>query len=90
MKRTLLDEMMAAIARIQAKHPCMVLSLEWPTVLVLVGQLQLALRHPANTGDAAETTRGFLDQLFSIIEASDAPLARLMRMGDDPKHDKPC
>jgi hypothetical protein len=45
------------------------LLLERDAALLLAGQLQLALRHPKNTGFAAEATRQLIDAIIALFRA---------------------
>ncbi len=52
----------------------------------IICQLQLALRHPENTGISSEETRHFVDTLVDEIPLSDS-LKELFSMGWNPEHD---
>jgi len=58
-------------------------------VLCLVAQLQLATRHPRNTGTSADWARGFVAGLVRQVEEISPSLAESLRLGDDPQYDRP-
>jgi hypothetical protein len=59
------------------------------TALAVVGALQLALRHPANTGPSSEAVRGVIAAVIQRIEEDGFPsLAGLARLGDNPTFDE--
>jgi len=61
------------------------------SAMYLVAQLQLAMRHPGNTGEAPEIARGFIDGVIQIMARGGYPAtAEVARAGDDPKHDVPA
>jgi hypothetical protein len=78
-----------ALERLTARAPSLKLDLDWQTTVVLVAQVQLALRHPGNRGPSAELARTFLDTLIARVEEVEPTVARCLRMGDDPQHDVP-
>lgn len=53
----------------------------------IISQLQLALRHPENTGVSSKTTRSFVDTIVSQIPMTDS-LKELFEMGWNPEHDQ--
>jgi len=69
-------------------------NLELPVILdihtacCLIGNLQLALRHPANTGPSREVTRQFIDGIIREIERHGyLKVAELLRLGDNQAYD---
>ena len=52
----------------------------------LIGQLQLALRHPQNTGPTAQMTREFAERLI-LIAATTPALRAIAELGWDPNFD---
>jgi len=60
-----------------------------PVAVMLVAQVQLALRHPDNTGASVGFVRRFLDDLIDQIAAGDETLLTGLRAGFDPAHDVP-
>lgn len=77
----------AAIARVMKQHDSCEFTLDWELVVAVVGHLQLALRHPANTGPSPEAVREFLDAFLAKIESLDPTLAAIMALGDEPEYD---
>jgi hypothetical protein len=64
--------------------------LDIPSALSLIGNLQLALRHPANEGPSATIARKFIDGLIDrMITAGLYRVAELAKLGDDPAYDEP-
>ncbi len=60
------------------RQPPLRLEIDRVTAWVVLAQLQLALRHPENTGPSAEIARGFADQIQSLV-ASRGALAVVAR-----------
>ena len=58
--------------------------------LMLIGQLQRALRHPGNVGISADITRELAEHLVTQIEKLDPELGRIGQMGFDPTYDEPA
>lgn len=81
-------EFLEASHRFQVNQPEVVLTLDPSTILCLIASVQLALRHPGNTGESARRMRGLIDTLIGRIGEIEPRLAELLRMGDDPKNDK--
>lgn len=66
------------------------LQLDVGHLAALVANLQLALRHPANTGATGEVARTLVDGIIAAVEREGRPaLAALLRAGDDPAFDTP-
>jgi hypothetical protein len=64
--------------------------LDLTAALCLVGNLQLALRHPGNTGPSAQVARMIIDGVIARMkEAGYLAHAEVMRLGDDPSFDLP-
>jgi hypothetical protein len=63
------------------------LELEASDVLSIVSQLQLALRHPGNTGPSTEITRSFIHAVIETGFEHCPETQKLIRMGFEPKHD---
>lgn len=51
----------------------------------MIANLQLAMRHPANVGQSAQTARGICDALIATLPSED--LRDLARLGYHPEHD---
>ncbi len=56
------------------------------TTLAVVGNLQLSLRHPGNTGPNTERVRALLDMIINQ-EGLDPRIRALLAAGDDPTFD---
>lgn len=64
------------------------LQFDLPGALAIIGNLQLALRHPANTGPSAQIARDAIDAMIrSMRECGLTAHAELARLGDDPLYD---
>lgn len=62
--------------------------LDLPAALAIIGNLQLALRHPANTGPSARTARYFCQEIICRMrEAGFVANAEIARLGGDPAYD---
>ena len=83
--KELVDMGEAEIKRLAAQK--FQLSLGLTEVLAVVGNLQLALRHPLNLGTNADTARVIVDVLIASVEKVSPDLATLMRLGDDKNFD---
>ncbi len=83
------DEMAKAIDRLTATHGFMQMELAFGHVVTLVAQVQLALRHPGNTGESAKDARKVIDAMIAQIEMSEPRLAEILRWGFDPSRDLP-
>jgi hypothetical protein len=55
--------------------------------VAVIANLQLAMRHPGNQGEARQLAREFIDQSIDAIQKEEPELAMLLRRGDDPAHD---
>ena|SRR5258707_4004084 len=64
--------------------------LDLTAALCLIGNLQLALRHPAHTGPSAQVARMIIDGVIARLgEAGYLAHAEVARLGDDPAYDLP-
>lgn len=63
------------------------LDIDFSMALVVVGQLQLALRHPNNTGPSAANARAFVHKLIARLAVTDT-IGRCLQTGFDPKYDQ--
>ena len=60
------------------------------SLIGLIGQLQLALRHPGNTGPTGNLTRGLVAKLIEHIRRKGFPrCAEIAELGNDPQYDTP-
>jgi hypothetical protein len=74
---------------VRGQPPLFQVHLEFTAALALIGNLQLALRHPANTGPSSEVARTFIDGLIDRIRDAGFPAnAEMLRLGDDPGYDE--
>jgi hypothetical protein len=72
----------------QADGIQLVLNLDIGTALVVIAQIQLALRHPSNTGASAAIARQVIDGMIGQMEdAGLTAFADAARTGDDPRYD---
>jgi hypothetical protein len=58
-----------------------------PRAIVLLSQLQLALRHPENNGVSAEIARDMARRLSAHLSAIDPAIAALIAQGWHPEFD---
>ena len=79
-----------ALRRLVRKHSALVLELDWDMVIMLIGNLQLALRCPSHTGPSAAGARYLVDVLIARIEKIEPALGPLLRLGDNPDCDDVC
>lgn len=56
-------------------------------VLILIAQLQLALRHPGNTGKSAEVAREFITNMTRAVCSQVPEAQELIDMGNNPAYD---
>jgi hypothetical protein len=57
-------------------------------LISIIGNLQLALRHPNNVGPSARAVRQLIDQVIAAIELEAPYVAQMLRRGDNPAHDQ--
>lgn len=63
------------------------LSFDGPEVFVIISQLQLALRHPMNTGLSSELGRVIAERLIRAICYVEPGAAAILNHGFDPDYD---
>ena len=64
------------------------IELDLHSALCLVGNLQLALRHPGNKGPSAAVARRIVDGIIERFEANGLPAhAEAARLGDNSQYD---
>lgn len=85
--QAVVNRYMAAVGRLD-KHEPLQLELKPSTVLLLVAQLQLALRHPQNTGPSAVRMRELAHWLEEQIERLEPDLQPILELGWDPDYDQ--
>jgi hypothetical protein len=62
--------------------------LDLATAVVVIGQLQLALRHPGNVGESAKIARDVATQLIDHVACTDV-IRHGLEAGFDPNCDVP-
>ena len=82
----LIQQMAIDLRALEAQHPTVVLELPLVDAWMLIGELQLALRHPKNRGRSRDVAERVKDLLVRKI-ATTPTLARVAAMGDDPQFD---
>lgn len=85
-----IDELVAAIQWLTDTHGHFTLQAGFPDMVVIVGQMQLALRHPMNTGDGAAEARRILEDIITTLERADPRVGKFLRAGFDPSQDAPA
>lgn len=70
-------------------RPLLPVELDGMTAFMLIGQLQLALRHPQNRGASAGVARRVADGLIERLAGGDEEIRTLLRHGYDPAYDVP-
>lgn len=81
------ERLIAAIERLELRRGHARLELSFTDLTVVISQVQLALRHPANVGVSSFRVRAFLEQVIGTLELDEPDLGPLLRMGFDPQHD---
>src|SRR5262245_8918559 len=84
-----LDLLTAALQRLEARHGTFRCDLSFEMLMILIAQLQLALRHPANRGAGALQARQFVEDVIDRFEKAEPGLAAFLRRGFDPAQDVP-
>ena len=79
------DSFINALCRLEAKYGYAKLTMPFEHLVVLIEQLQLALRHPVNQYEPATTTRKLVNAWISSIEEDEPELARLLKDGSTHK-----
>lgn len=79
---------MLALLERHARHP-VTLEMDVITGQILVGALQLALRHPAFPRTSREIVQGFIREFQARVALLDGDLAVLVEMGNQPHRDVP-
>ena len=74
---------------LRKKHGHFSAHMAFADLACLIGQVQLALRHPANTGYSAVRARELVTQLIDELDAAAPGLGEYLRLGFDPAHDGP-
>jgi hypothetical protein len=84
-----LDRFLRAYAALAEKHKYCQLQVDFDTLLAIVSQVQLALRHPGNKGPGSMRARKWLGHIYQMFEAQDPLVASMLRLGESPAHDVP-
>lgn len=74
-------------ALLQNRHITYGVHVDIATLFLLIAQIQLALRHPANTGAAADETRALTIRLIDLIRKDQPEAAAVLDMGWEPSLD---
>ena len=61
--------------------------LDMVLVVGLIGQLQLAFRHPGNTGPTREMLENFVRELIEKLDPARGEVYQFLMMGFDEEHD---
>jgi hypothetical protein len=64
------------------------LTTDLTTIVALIGNLQLALRHPQNVGTSSEITKRFVLKLIGRIDPARGDVYQFLMMGFDEEHDE--
>lgn len=82
------DAVMQALRELSTR-PAVKLEISPLLAFFLLSQLQLAFRHPLNTGKSQAEVRGFFDGLRSGVAPVGGVLDRVIEMGFDEQFDRP-
>lgn len=77
----------AAAKRLKEKHEFFTLEIGFADLIMLIAQVQLALRHPANRGESARRMRSMVERIVRELEESEPTIGELLRLGFDARHD---
>lgn len=77
------------LAQALGNAPAWSVTIEAYTAFILISQLQLAARHPENTGPAANLAKGFAVNLAQIFNSIDPRIVAIIDKGWDPNFDIP-
>lgn len=81
------DDFVRAMQRREKQGP-IAIALTPSALLAVIGNVQLALRHPGNTGPTAALLRDqILPQLIDALASGNPVLRRGAEMGNDPARD---
>lgn len=82
----LLDQAGRDLQALALRYPRVTIYADIPSVMMLIGQVQLALRHPNNRGEEAQAARVMVGKLTESLRPTKA-VRRLIELGNDPRHD---
>ena len=90
--KSYIDELAAGVQRLREKFGYMNWATSFEDGVIVIIQMQLALRHPGNRGHASQRARHMVDCWINAIGETEPRVAELLRLGDDPSHDvtQPC
>ncbi len=86
-KQELLERVTAESQTLHDESWKMTMTLDIDCLMALIASLQLALRHPKNTGPTSQTVKGIIEKLIDELPVDCLALRELARMGFNPKHD---
>lgn len=86
-ERDLEQQFNEAFARLAQAHPSITMEISMQDLLIVISQIQLALRRPANAGPSAERARAILDDWLNAVEQVEPFVANMLRRGNDPRFD---
>lgn len=81
------EAMSAELFEVLKVHPGINLHLQPTTALAIVGNLQLALRHPNNKGPNSKIIRSVIDTLIDGLAQDNPRIRTLLKRGDDHRFD---
>lgn len=79
---------MEAATEAMAKKPPLAFNLDIVLVAGLIGQLQLAFRHPQNTGETRQMLQKFVLDLINRLDPDKGDLWTFLMMGFDEQFDE--
>lgn len=89
-KRTLLKSYNEEENQAEQRKFILPLHLDLTALACMVGNLQLALRHPANNGPSSKVVRKIIEEITQRVQDEGFPThAEVMRLGADPAYDEP-
>ncbi|HEX8653088.1 MAG TPA: hypothetical protein VF708_19885 [Pyrinomonadaceae bacterium] len=87
-ERQMIDEWTSILEGIKAQTPHIVLNIGVQEAVAIIGNLQLALRHPANTGASALAAKRFAQTLIEGLASRDERIKPFLEKGFDPNFDR--
>ncbi len=76
-----------AMQRLRKNHPRFEWQADFADVVVIIAQVQLALRHPNNPAQSAARATLIIREWIALLEAAEPQVGELLRLGFDPAHD---
>jgi len=83
------EEFVRGVEQLAAQFGKFDVSMPYRDACIIIKQLQLALRHPANVGESRYVTLGVLENWIGHLELANPVVGRTMRLGMQVKHDVP-